>query len=185
MRCNRREQGRLPDAAANITSFQPSTPGATNNGSPALNGYTLAPGFTVASGIYNTPFAVSILNPNGVGSSVYYTLNGSDPTTGSTLYTGNPIYIFQNTPLKAKAFMTGKIPSSISNASYLFGINHVTPILSVITDSLNLFGPNGNFDNPVNDWLKAAYVECFDSTPAHSLLFFATYRHDTRWRCWR
>ncbi|MBK6329113.1 MAG: CotH kinase family protein [Bacteroidetes bacterium] len=164
-------KGRLPDAAANITSFQPSTPGATNNGSPALNGYTLAPGFTVSSGIYNTPFAVSILNPNGVGSSVYYTLNGSDPTTGSTLYTGNPIYIFQNTPLKAKAFMTGKIPSSISNASYLFGINHVTPILSVITDSLNLFGPNGNFDNPVNDWLKAAYVECFDSTPAHSLLF--------------
>lgn len=164
-------KGRLPNAGATITSFLPATPGASNNGSPALNGYAMQPTYSVTSGIKTSPFSVSIFNPNGAGSSVYYTLNGDDPTTGSTLYTGVPINISQTKLLKAKAFMSGKIPSAITNASYLFNINHVTPILSVITDSLNLWGPDGNFDNPGNDWLKAAYVECFDSTPAHQVMF--------------
>lgn len=164
-------RGRLPNGGATLTNFLPATPGASNNGSPALSGNALPPAFTVASCVYTNPFNVSIINPNGAGSSVYYTLDGSDPTTGSTLYTGIPINISQSKVLKARAFVNGKIPSSISNASYLHNINHVTPILSVITDEVNLFGPNGNFDNPINDWLKAAYVECFDSTPAHNILF--------------
>ena len=164
-------KGRLQNASGNITSFSPPTPGASNNGSIGLNGIAIAPTFSMQAGIYSNPISVTITNPNGAGSLVYYTMDGKDPTTSSLLYNGNPIFIFQNTPLKAKAFMNGKIPSSITNASYLFGLNHITPILSVITDSANLYGPTGNFDNPLNDWLKAAYVDCFDSTSAHQLIF--------------
>ncbi len=163
--------GRLPNASANITSFTPATPGASNNGSVALNGNALPPTFSVMAGVYNAPFNVSILNPNGSGSSIRYTLDGKDPTSSSLLYTGTPLFIFQNTPLKARAFLNGAIPSTISNATYLFGVNHTTPILSVITDSANLFGPQGNFDNPGNDWMKAAYADYFDSTPVHTLQF--------------
>lgn len=164
-------RGRLPNGGISLASFLPATPGASNNGSPALSGNAIAPAFSVNSCIYTNPFNVSIINPNGAGSSVYYTLDGKDPTMASILYTGTPISISQNRVVKAKAFVPGKIPSAISNASYLKNINHVTPVLSVITDSANLFGVNGNFDNPANDWLKAAYVDCFDSTPAHNILF--------------
>ncbi len=163
--------GSLPNASSNHTLFYPATPGSSNNSSMALNGTALAPTFSVIPGVYNTPFYVSILNPNGSNSSIRYTLDGKDPTSNSLLYTGSPIYIFQNTALKARAFKTGAIPSSISNASYLFNLNHTTPILSVITDSANLFGAQGNFDNPGNDWMKAAYVDYFDSTSLHTLLF--------------
>ncbi len=163
--------GRFPNASANVNSFYPPTPGASNNGSTPLNGNAIAPAFSVNPGIYSTPFYVSILNPNGSNSSIRYTLDGKDPTSNSMLYTGSPIYIFQNTPIKARAFINGSIPSTISNATYLFGINHTTPILSVITDSANLFGLHGNFDNPSNDWMKAAYIDYFDSTSFHTLLF--------------
>ena len=163
--------GCYPDASANMASFYPPTPGATNNGSTPLNGSAIAPAFSVNPGIYNTPFYVSILNPNGSNSSIRYTLDGKDPTPSSLLYTGSPIYIFQNTPIKARAFINGAVPSTISNATYLFGINHTTPILSVITDSANLFGLYGNFDNPASDWMKAAYIDYFDSTSFHNLLF--------------
>ena len=164
-------KGRLPNGGGNLSFFLPGTPGASNNAAIPLNGQAQQPTYSVSSGIKTSPFTVTIYNPNGVGSNVYYTLNGDDPSTGSTLYTGVPIQVSQTRLLKARAFMNGKIPSAITNASYLFNINHVTPILSVITDSLNLWGPDGNFDNPGNDWLKAAYVECFDSTPAHAVMF--------------
>jgi CotH kinase protein/Chitobiase/beta-hexosaminidase C-terminal domain/Secretion system C-terminal sorting domain len=163
--------GLFPNASATVASFYPPTPGASNNNSVSLSGSALPPSFSVIAGIKTASFNLTINNPNAAGSSVYYTLDGSDPSTSSNLYNGTPINIAVTTIVKAKAFVTAKVPSSISNVSYLFAVNHTTPILSVITDNDNLFGPNGNFDNPFEDWLKAAYVECFDSTAAHTLLF--------------
>jgi CotH kinase protein/Fn3 associated/Lamin Tail Domain/Secretion system C-terminal sorting domain len=163
--------GLLPNASANATSLYAASPNASNTVGSAVAGVALPPTFSVASGIKSASFNVSITNPNGAGSSVYYTLDGEDPGTNSILYNGTAINVFQNTVLKATAFVSGKMPSTTTNASYLFGLSHTTPILSLITDPDNLFGPNGNFDNPFNDWLKAAYVECFDSTAAHTLLF--------------
>jgi hypothetical protein len=163
--------GLFPNASATVASFYPPTPGASNNSSSALSGIALPPTFSVVAGIKTVSFNLTINNPNPAGSIVYYTLDGSDPTTSSTLYNGTPFNIAITTVVKAKAIVTGKVPSAITNASYLFAVNHTTPILSVITDEANLFGQYGNFDNPYNDWLKAAYVECFDSTTAHTLLF--------------
>ncbi|MBL7765533.1 MAG: CotH kinase family protein [Chitinophagaceae bacterium] len=164
-------KGRLPNASTNITSFQPTTPGASNNGSVGLSGMALAPVITVPPGLKTAPFYASITNPNGAGSTVRYTTNGSDPNPTSPIYNGAPIYVFQSGAIKAKAYVPGKIPSTITGASYLFNINHVTPILSLVTDSVNLYGNDGNFDNPYNDWLKAAHVDYFDSTPIHQLVF--------------
>lgn len=166
--------GRSPDAAASIQLFAQPTPEETNNFSSPSNSYALAPTFSVNSGVLNTPVAVNILNQNLSNSTIYYTLDGSDPDTNAVLWSGTPIFIFQSTVLRARAFVQGQIPSAITTASYLFNANHSTPIISVVSDPDNIFGPTGMFDNPYSDWLKAASIQYFDSTLNHNLL------HDQR-----
>ena len=161
--------GCFPDTSLNHNFFQIPTPAATNNASAVFSAYEVAPTFSVPSGFYSTPINVSIINTNGGTSVVYYTLDGSDPTMGSTLYTGSPVTIFYSTVLKARAFDVGKLPSSIPAATYFFGVNHVTPVLSVVTENTNLFGGSGIFDNWWTDWQKPAYAEYFDSS--HNLIF--------------
>lgn len=163
--------GSTPDGVTTTASFSPPTPGATNNQSIPYTDYALAPAFTASSGLYTDPFSVQIINPNGAGSQVYYTVNGSEPDQNSQLYNGNPININQSRVLKAKAFVAGKLPSPVKGASFLFNIEHVTPIISVITANDNLYGSEGIFDNAGYDWLRPAYVEYFAGTETHPLVF--------------
>lgn len=155
--------GCFPDANPGSVLFCPATPGATNNNSATYTDYLLEPSFSVTSGIYSSIFNVSVSNPNDSTTSVYYTLNGDDPDTSSTLYDGNPINIFYSAVLKARVFGAGILPSKIAVSSYLIGADHSTPVLSVITDNRNLYGSEGIFDNWQFDWEKASYVEYFDN----------------------
>lgn len=160
--------GRFPDASSTIVFFETPTPDATNNNTPGFTEHLLEPVFSEQSGIYGTTVNVSITNPNGGSSAVYYTTDGSEPTTASTLYTGTAIPVFFSNVLRARAFETGKLPSSIASASYLLGIDHETPIISIVTENDNLYGPTGIFDNWQFDWQKSAHVDYFlqDSTTA-------------------
>lgn len=156
--------GSFPDASTTDALFGTATPNATNNLSVPYSGYLLSPTFSLPSGFYGASIGVLITNPNGGSSSIRYTLDGSDPTASSTLYSGSAITISFTKVLKARAFTSGVLPSPIAAASYFLGVNHVTPILSVVTDNLNLYGATGIFDNWGSDWQKSAYVEYFDST---------------------
>ncbi len=156
--------GSYPDSSSAIFLFQTATPTATNNTSNIYTGYLNPPAFSIPSGFYDFPVSVSITNPNPGPSEIYYTLDGSDPTTGSALYVGIPINISNSKVLKARAFANELLPSPTVVSTYFYGVNHSTPILSVITDNANLYGPSGIFDNWQFDWERAAYVEYFDST---------------------
>ncbi|MET0553063.1 MAG: chitobiase/beta-hexosaminidase C-terminal domain-containing protein, partial [Vicinamibacteria bacterium] len=61
------------------------------------------------------------------GASIYYTTNGSEPTTGSTLYS-SPVPVAQNTTFKVKAFKSGVAPSN--SATLAYAIYAATPVLS-------------------------------------------------------
>ena len=161
--------GLLPDASTNATLFATGTPGYTNYGPPNFLGYALPPTFSVNAGIVTAPFNVSITNPNASPTMVRYTLNGSDPTSSSPIYNGSAIQISQNSVLKAQAFVSGYLPSSITTATYLFNISSSVPVLSVVTDGANLYGNNGIFDNWWTDWQKPAYAEYFDTS--NNLIF--------------
>ncbi len=161
--------GSFPDSSSTKVLFAMGTPSATNNFEMPYTGYLTPPSFSVPSGLYDSPFSVSILNPNGTDAEIHYTLDGSDPTTDAPLYTGQPVAIYYANVLKARAFSDSLLPSTITVASYLLGVDHVTPVISVVTDHSNLYGATGIFDNWAFDWEKAAYVEYFDS--AHQLIF--------------
>ncbi|HOW24795.1 MAG TPA: CotH kinase family protein [Bacteroidales bacterium] len=156
-------RGSYPDASPDIYLFQQATPSSTNNFSAVYSGYLLAPVLSTPSGFFEQPVSVTIQNPNTISSVIHYTLDGSDPSEASPAYNGNPITMSYSAVLKSRAFSDTVLPSPIATASYLFGADHTTPILSVVTDNLNLYGSEGIFDNWWYDWERAGYVEYFDS----------------------
>lgn len=73
---------------------------------------------------------LSCLTP---GAKIYYTTDGSKPTTGSTLYTG-PLSISKNTPVKAIALADGMLQSDTAAATFLFEDPHTLPVVCLTID---------------------------------------------------
>lgn len=74
-----------------------------------------------AGGHYSDPIQVSLSASSQNGNTtIYYTLDGSDPNTGSNVYTG-PITVSTNTTLKAVAVDAQNQYSSIISQSYTIG----------------------------------------------------------------
>jgi bacillolysin len=76
------------------------------------------PVFTPPPGSYASSLSVSISTATA-GASIRYTLNGTQPTESSALYSA-PISIFSDTIITAKAFKSGMTPSSSTVAQYRF-----------------------------------------------------------------
>ena len=95
------------------------------------------PTFSHKGGIMAEPFQLVI---EGDGT-IYYTTNGSDPTPeNGTPYT-EPIYIGNNTNIRAKAFTDSLIPSRTATATYLVNdeahdsLGFSIPVVSITVDS--------------------------------------------------
>ena len=84
--------------------------------------YASAPAFSPGSGTYTTPQAVSLSSTPGA--TIYYTMDGSTPTTSSSVYSG-PMTVAANGSLKAMAAASGFNNSSVASASYV-----IAPVLS-------------------------------------------------------
>jgi chitobiase/beta-hexosaminidase-like protein len=82
--------------------------------------FTIAPAtpptFSTGTGTYHAPPTVAISEATS-GTKIYYTTNGSTPTTASTVYTG-PITIATTTTLQAIAVVAGGPSSAVASATY-------------------------------------------------------------------
>ena len=76
------------------------------------------PVFSPTPGYYTTPISVSLTTPTD-NATIYYTLDGTTPTTSSALYT-TPITISQTTTVKAIATAAGYTNSPVASATYTF-----------------------------------------------------------------
>lgn len=91
------------------------------------------PTFTPAAGTYQTAQNISINAPaTPTGVSLYYTLNGTDPTEASLLYQG-PIALPLNsgpTTIKVRGYKAGWVPSTIASATYTITgtVAYMTPV---------------------------------------------------------
>lgn len=88
-----------------------------------------APTFSPAGGSYSGPQSVTLSDTTS-GTTIYYTTDGSTPTTASTEYT-TPIAIGTTETLSAIAVKAGYTNSAVSTATYILGTALPAPTFSV------------------------------------------------------
>ena len=86
-----------------------------------------APTFSPAGGVYGEPQTVTI-NCATAGATIYYTTDGSIPTTNSSVYS-SPLTISETTTVKAMATKAGMNNSNVATATYT--IQEMTNITTI------------------------------------------------------
>lgn len=98
-----------------------------------------APFLQPEGGTFTESVAISITTP-AVNASIYYTLDGTEPSQTSKAYT-SPIVLSVTATVKAKAFLGGYLPSNTVTAQFIKTVTQ-----QVDTPAMT---PNGA-DSPVN-----------------------------------
>ena len=143
-------------SGSSILYFSKPTPGSKNGGGTEAISYV--PYADIKSGIYdsNKEFKVTL---TGSGK-IYYTLDGSEPTTSSKVYS-SPLTIKKTTVLRIMSKEAGKLSSDVNNYSYILDTSHKTSVMSLIIDSkkLNKVNNNTSLNSKVQE---RGYVDYFD-----------------------
>ena len=105
-----------------------------------------APTASVASGVYEEAVTVTL---TGEGD-IYYTLNGTTPTTSSARYE-NPITISNVTTLRCFSVSNGRT-STISAFTYAVGVEHDLPIVVLAIPQSSLTGSTGVLNHREEDY---------------------------------
>gem|GEM_PF-5394078 len=93
-----------------------------------INLLTATPVFSPVGGTYTSAQTVAISDATA-GAVIYYTTDGSAPTTGSTKYSG-AIAVSKTETISAIAVATGLSNSSVATATYTINIPTATPTFS-------------------------------------------------------
>ena len=115
--------------------FAAPTPGAKN--AAGYRRAVAAPLANVASGVYGDPLTVTL----SASGTIYYTLDGSRPTTNSKVYT-DPIVIDGIATIRTFC-VEGERSSDITAYTYLVGVEHQLPIVSIAISQEKLNGYYG------------------------------------------
>ena len=105
-------------------------------------GYSLAPTFSVNGGYVEKGSKVSIKTTDD--SDIYYTLDGSTPTTKAKKYT-EEIVINNTVAIRAISVKEGYIEGDIESRTFIVGRKHDLPVVSITTNNSNIYGTNGIF----------------------------------------
>lgn len=166
--------GRQPDGGASWFYFNQPTPGVANT----THGFQFVAGeplFSHQSGFYEQSFLLT-MTPSSPQSSIYYSLDGSTPSTSSHLYQ-TPIPILRTTVIRARELLPNALPGKTITRSYFMNEAITLPVVSLTTDPPNLWDPDSgiyvlgrNYEpNPPHfganfwqDWERPVHVEFFE-----------------------
>lgn len=153
--------GRVKNGENLIGIFVYATPGASNNWQTSYtDGYTNSPSILPTAGFFDSAVEVSIY-ANDQNATIRYTLDGSEPSTLSPIYTA-PLRISKTQSIKARSFVQGKLAGVSATSTYFINEEYTLPVLSVTTTRSNLYGSNGIFTNYNQTINIPSYVEYFD-----------------------
>ncbi len=168
--------GRITDGAGPWSFFPIPTPGATNVGG-GYSGIAEKADYNYSAGFYPSPLQLELSYPD-TSASIYYSLNGNEPSPlKGILYTG-AITIDTNAVVRSRVFVNNLIAGEIATKSYFINRIHDLPVISIVTDSLNLwdestgiyvFGPDDyqhtfpyKGANFWENWKVPAHIELFE-----------------------
>ena len=95
------------------------------------------------------------------GMDIYYTLDGSQPTPSSAVYT-SPLVLEGNTVVKAVAWGDDYIPSLTEGKTYLFGVPHTLRLVCVSGDRSKLNGSGGMLNTGSKGTGCEVFVEIYE-----------------------
>ncbi len=171
--------GRATDGGSEWAYFIESSCKLSNNGKRTGLERVVVPVLSQLSGFYNDQVRVSITceTPDAV---IRYTLDGSEPTSASALYT-NTLSFKSTTVLRAKAFKDGFLEGVAANATYMINERQteMAAIFMVVDDrylnddmlGIYCVGTNGrrkeggNWGDVANyyqNWTRPAYIDYID-----------------------
>ena len=117
--------------------FSKPTPGEKNGSGVQSLSYT--PRASVESGIFNKSKGIKV-SLTGSGN-IYYTTDGSKPTTSSNKYS-SPLTIKETTVLRIMSKESGRLASEVKTYSYIINENHKIAVLSLAINKWDLYNVN-------------------------------------------
>ncbi len=148
------------DRTSGVFVYDTPSPGGRNkNGMEALQLSTM-PLSNQSSGIYDNCGGLSItLSAPGA---VYYTTDGSEPTSGSKRYT-EPVLITKTSVLRAVALEDEKRMSKVLTLAFTLNEGHNLPVLNLVLDPGDFSGKRGIYSHPKETWQKDASIVYVDA----------------------
>jgi Subtilisin-like serine proteases len=138
------------------------------------------PTVSVAAGTYTSSQTVSLSDTTS-GVSIYYTLDGTTPTSSSKLYS-SPITISSTSTLKAIAVDSSGNSSSVLSVLYTISKSVTTPVTTVTIPTPTASVPSGSYRAPLVVMLRdryskplKAYYTLDGSTPTTSSTLYPGY----------
>lgn len=141
-----------PESAGTIGFLDSPTPGAENSSERIAESAPVI--FSTLGGVYSTSFSATLTSSSPT---IYYTLDGTEPSTTSNQYTG-PISISSTTHLRARSFEAGFALGEIASETYTF-----------IDSDLDSF--SSNLPIIVIDNHSVTEISTTESEPAHFAFF--------------
>lgn len=147
---------RSTDGASTWRICTEPTLGKSNNGSTQYAGFAKRPDMDLTAGFYDTP-QVLTMTTDEPGSVICYTLDGTEPTRASKVYTG-PINLDSTKVVKARTFSPDRtlLPSFIRFNTYFIKESFSYPVFSIAADSLQDLANGADSIRPVGS------IEYFD-----------------------
>ncbi len=167
-------RGRQPDGGAEWLFFGEPTPGNANV-TTGYSGVLEPPSLSQQGSPFSIPGTITMSTAT-TDAEIYYTTDGSYPNDVSLLYTG-PVYIEDNTILRAVAIKQGWLNSRPNTQSYLFDYAGELPVVSLSTNpehfwdndsGIYVLGPNASSEFPYfganfwQDWERPIHIEMFE-----------------------
>lgn len=156
------------------------TPGASNCGT-IYTDVLGSPVFSAEGKVYTTNknirLTISVPEDAPEGTVIRYTINGSEPTATSTLYSSPIMINSANRVIRAKLFCDGYLSPISTTQSYIFlGRDFTLPVISIVTDdrylndaAIGIIANNPNKENK-HDWRRPINFEYFDNAGTESAL---------------
>jgi hypothetical protein len=166
--------GRKPDGDSSWYFFDDPTPGSANN-SLGYSGIADHPEFSIDGGPYTGSVSIDLIS-SVPQSQIFYTNDGSIPTTNSLLYTSS-ISVSETKVIRAKVFADDLLSSNTVTNTYFINENILLPVISVSTNPENLWdeefgiyvlGDSAEPDFPYHganfwqDWEKPIHIEMYE-----------------------